>query len=243
MDNTLFMNACNTVIYNAKVEDSIGTLSEKTIHAVIKHYLCSDTSYHEIKVNNYYADIFVDNSVIEIQSRNFDKLRNKLDLFLTMYPVTVVYPIPYEKWLRWINDETGEISPPRKSPKKGTPYMIFQELYRIKTYLTNDNLRLKILLINVEEYRYLNGWSKDKKKGSKRCDGLPLELIDEITITNIKEFDKLIPKNLPDEFTTKDFKKASGLSVRGATTAVHVLHYIGSIKRIGKERNAYIYTK
>ncbi len=243
MDQILFHKACNEVIHNVKIEDGIGTLSEKTIHAVIKQYLCSDNTYHEIKIHNYYADIFMDNQIIEIQTRNFDKLRSKLDVFLKEYPVTIVYPIPYYKWLRWINNETGEISAPRKSPKKGTPYMIFPELYKIKSYINHENLRLQILLINVEEYRYLNGWSKDKKKGSSRCDGIPLELIEDITITSNEEYKKLIPNALPEEFTTKDFKKFSALSTNGATTAVNILHHIGVIRRIGKKGRAYLYSR
>lgn len=245
MDNQLlvqFDTACNKVIHNTRTEEGIGTLSEKTIHAVIKHYLCPDTSLHERKIYNYYADVFMEPSIIEIQTRNFGNLRKKLDVFLPDYPVTIVYPIPYEKWLRWINEETGEISAPRKSPKKGTPYMVFPELYRIKSYLTHENFRLKIILLNVEEYRYLNGWSKDKKKGSVRCDGIPLQLIDDISINSLEEFKKLLPSNLPDEFTTKDFKKASGLSVNGAGIAVNILHHIGCIKRIGKDKRAYLYT-
>ena len=231
------------MIHNIKIEDGIGTLSEKTIHAVTKQYLCPDTSCHEIKVKNYYADIFIDNQIIEIQTRNFDKLRSKLDLFLKEYPVTIVYPIPYKKWLRWINNETGEISAPRKSPKKGTPYMIFPELYKIKSYISHENLRLQILLMNVEEYRYLNGWSKDKKKGSSRCDGIPLELIEDIKIFTKEDFVKLIPQDLPVEFTTKDFKKSTGLSVKDASTAVHVLNHIGVIHRIGKKERSYLYTR
>lgn len=240
---TKFHNACDRVIHNTKIEDGIGTLSEKTIHAVLKHYLCPDISCHEVKVHNFYADILLDSSIIEIQTRNFNTLRRKLDVFLPEFPVTIVYPIPYQKWLRWIDEETGEVSLPRKSPKRGTPYMVFPELYRIKSYLVHENFRLRIVLMDVEEYRYLNGWSKDRKKGSERCDGIPVELIEEITIEDVKDFSKLIPEGLPEEFTVKDYKKATGLSQNAAGTAVHVLNYVGRIKQIGKLGKAFLYTK
>lgn len=45
-------------------------------------------------------------------------MRRKLDAFLKIYPVTIVYPIPHVKWLSWIDEESGEMSPKRKSPKK-----------------------------------------------------------------------------------------------------------------------------
>ena len=103
--------------------------------------------------------------ILEIQTRSFDRLREKLDRFLPLCPVTIVYPIPHEKRLIWIDEETGELSSPRKSPLTGNPYMAFKELYRIRKYLLRDGLHLKLVLLDMEEYRLLNGWSRDKKKG------------------------------------------------------------------------------
>ena len=48
--------------------------------------------------------------------------------------------------------------------------MAFKELYKIRPFLKNENLRFRFALIDMEEYRLLNGWSKDKKKGSERYD-------------------------------------------------------------------------
>jgi hypothetical protein len=37
--------------------NGIGTLAEKTVHAVLKHYLVPKEQCHEIKCNGYVADI------------------------------------------------------------------------------------------------------------------------------------------------------------------------------------------
>lgn len=243
MNQLLFQEACDKVIDNVREGSGIGTLGEKTIHAVLKNYFSPDTSCHEIKINNYYADIVNETGIIEIQTRNFDKLRRKLEVFLELKPVTIVYPIPYIKWLRWVNQDTGEISSPRKSPKSGSPYMIAAELYKVKNYLLHPNLRIHILLINLEEYRFLNGWSKDKKKGSSRCDRIPTQLINEIIINNPQEYEKLIPPALIENFTTSDYKKASGLHQRDACTALNILNYVGVVHRTGKKGQAYLYSR
>lgn len=243
MNQVLFQQAIDKVIDHEKISMGIGTLSEKTVHAVLKNYFAEDQSCQEIKIGNYYADIAMDHKIIEIQTRQFNLLKGKLNLFLTLKPVTIVYPIPYIKWLRWINQDTGEISTARKSPKKGTPYMIFPELYKIKDYLLNPNLTLHIVLMDMEEYRFLNGWSKDKKKGSTRSDRIPLELIDELIIENVEDYKKLIPGNLIENFTTKDFKKVTKLSQKNAVTALNVLHYVGAVTRVGKKGNAYLYSR
>ncbi|MBB5196227.1 hypothetical protein [Anaerocolumna cellulosilytica] len=243
MNRKLFLQACEKVMDNTPEYNSIGTLSEKTVHAVLKNYLAADETCHEVKIDNYYADIFCDKGILEIQTRNFDKLRKKLDVFLKNYSVTIVYPIAYKKWLRWINEESGEISPPRKSPKTGTPYMIFPELYKIKSYLLHPNLHLQLVLIDIEEYRYLNGWSKDKKKGSERCDGIPTDLVQEIYIDIPLDYLQLIPDTLGDTFTSRDYKIASKLSQNHASTALNILYHVGAVKRIGKDKRAYLYSR
>ena len=243
MDKQLFDQVCDLVIGQRQGMNGIGTLSEKTVHSVLKNYLSPDCLNHEIKVGGFVADICTGSEIIEIQTRNFDKLRRKLRSYLAFSPVTVVYPIPYIKWIRWVNPQTGEISPPRKSPKLGNPYSIFPELYRIKDTLNHPNLRFNIILMNLEEYRFLDGWSADKKKGSTRCDRIPTELVKEIIISASEDYQILIPEQLTKEFTSKDFKKASGLPMHHAQTALNVLHHIGAVERIGKKGNSFIYIR
>lgn len=238
-----FNNACDTIIYSQRCENGIGTLSEKTIHAVLKKYIEPDDSYHEIKIGRYYADIKKGSEIFEIQTRSFNKLRNKLDEFLKNYDVTIVFPIAYIKFLRWIDEATGEISAPRKSPKRGVPQSVFFELYKIKPFLDNPRLHLRIIMFNTEEYRFLNGYSKDKKKGSSRCDSLPTALIMDEPVMTISDYNKLIPAGLPDEFTVKDFARAAKITQGIAQNSVNVLNHLNVIKRIGKKGNAFIYSR
>jgi hypothetical protein len=243
MDKQLFLQVCDEVIGQRQGMNGIGTLGEKTVHSVLKSYYSPDDINHEIKVGGFVADICTGNEIIEIQTRNFDKLRRKLNAFLAFAPVTIVYPIPNTKWIRWVNPQTGEISPPRKSPKKGTPYSIFPELYKIKDFLINPNLNIKIVMIDLEEYKFLDGWSQDKKKGSTRCDRIPIELVNEIMISSSNDYQLLIPTLLGEEFTSKDYKKASGVPLHIAQTALNILHYVGAVDRIGKKGKSYLYMR
>jgi hypothetical protein len=243
MDKLLFQKVCDEVIGQQQGLNGIGTLGEKTVHSVLKNYISPDSINHEIRVGGFVADICTGQEIIEIQTRNFNKLRRKLSAFLTFAPVTVVYPIPNTKWIRWVNPQTGEISPPRKSPKTGTPYSIFPELYRIKDFLLEPNFRLQIIMLNLEEYKILDGWSKDKKKGSTRCDRIPTELIEEFHIGKPSDYLQLIPETLGKEFTSKDYKKASGIPLGASQTALNILYYVGAIDRIGKKGNSFIYQR
>ena len=219
----------------------IGTLSEKTVHAILKNYYEPDEDRQEIPIENYVADIYSDGEIIEIQTRQFNKLRDKLQTFLSLYPVTVVYPIPREKWLIWIDEESGELSKKRKSPAKGNPYVAFAELYKSKMYLKDYNLRLRLVLIDMEEYRLLNGWSKDKKKGSTRYDRIPTQLVEEVEINCPEDYMQFVPYELEDDFTTKDFAKAAHIPVNLAQTVLNILFFVGTVERVGKQGRAYLY--
>ncbi len=219
----------------------IGTLGEKTVHAILKNYYEPDEDHQEIPIDRFVADIFSNEAIIEIQTRNFNKLREKLNTFLPLYPVTVVYPMPRYKWLVWIDEETGAMSTKHKSPKKGNPYEAFAELIKIKMFLKHPNLRLRLAMLDMEEYRLLNGWSRDKKRGSSRYDRIPIEFVEEIEINCPQDYMQLIPIELGDRFTSAAFAKAAHLSRPLAQTVLNILYEVGVITRIGKEGRMYLY--
>lgn len=242
IDREAFEAARKKVIGVDRKRSGIGTLSEKTVHAILKNYYEPDEEKQEIPIENYVADIFSDGEIMEIQTRQFNKMRNKLSAFLPLYPVTIVYPIPREKWIIWIDEESGELSQKRKSPAKGNVYLAFIELYKIKMYLKNPNLRVKLVLMDMEEYKLLNGWSRDKKKGSSRYDRIPTELVEEVDITRIEDYMQFVPYDLEEEFTSKEFAKAAHIPVKLAQTVLNILYDLGTVTRTGKKGREYLYT-
>lgn len=243
MDQLLFKQTCDKIIGNAVNAGGIGTLGEKTLHAVLKNYYAPDETCHEVKISGFVADIAAEDYIIEIQTRQFDKLRKKLPRFLEQSDVTIVYPVARTKWLLWIDEETGAVTKRRKSPKIGQPYDILYELHKIKNLLCHPRLTLCIALIDLEEYRTLNGWSTDKKRGSTRYDRIPVALAGEVTIGCPADYGQLIPAALPGEFTSQEYKKAAGLSLSAAQIALNVLFSVGAVVRTGKRGNAYVYQR
>lgn len=242
MDRQAFESACEKIVAKERERNGIGTLSEKTVHAVIKNYMEPDETKHEIKVGSFVADILNDEGIIEIQTAHFNVMRRKLDAFLPEHKVTIVYPVPAVKYLSWIDVDTGEVTGRRKSPKRGSAYEVFRELYKIKSYLSNPNLRILVLLIDLEESRLLNGWSQDKKKGSVRYDRIPTGLVDEVLIERVEDYRMLVPVELGDSFTTRTYAKATKLPLAQAQTALHIMNYLNVVMRTGKEGRAYLYS-
>lgn len=236
-----FEEAKSKILGAERERKGIGTLSEKTVHAILKNYYAPDISMQEIPVENYVADIFTGTEIMEIQTRNFNVMRKKLETFLPLYPVTIVYPVPNQKWLFWIDEETGEISKKRKSPVTANVYALFKELYKIKSFLKDSNLHIRLVLMDMEEYRLLNGWSKDRKKGSERFDRIPTKLVEEMTIDCDRDYLQFLPYDLPESFTSQDFAKQVHIKIGLAQTSLNLLYFMGVVERIGKKGRSYLY--
>ena len=241
MDKQLFYDACEKIIGKARSDKGIGTLGEKTLHAVLKNYYEPHEDNQEIKVGRFFADIVGEQGVIEIQTRNFGSLLEKLDNFLEFCDVTVVYPLPALKYVAWLDMDTGEIGKKHRSPKKCRIYDAFQEIIRIKYALDNPRFHLVLCFLEIDEIRYLNGWSENKKRGSSRCDRIPKDIIEEVRFDCVQDYRKFLPEGLPEEFTSAHYAKACKINRQLASSGLNILNYLGLVERIGKKGNSYIY--
>lgn len=221
----------------------IGTYKEKRLHALLKQFYAPDEARFEVRLSDemltsqyaeltdaatrrardrYVADIMTDEGdIIEIQTGGFYPLVKKLHFYLcaTQCRVTLVHPIAAVKHLRWMDPETGEISPPHKSPKRGRAKDVAKELYWILPYLAEERFRLVLPLIEVEEIRLQNGWGNGGKRGSERYDRFAMALCDEIIFASPEDYAAVFlppPDVLPAPFTAAEYAKATG--IRGKTT-------------------------
>lgn len=243
MDAEKFERARQTALERTKGESGIGTLSEKALHATLKAYYEPDAESREIALGSFVADIVGEDGIIEIQTRGFERLRGKLDAFLEFTHVTVVYPIVKQRWLCWIDPETGEISPKKKSPKKEIPFDVFPELYMIKKQLCHPNFTLRLAVLESTDYRYLDGYGEQRKIRSTRGERVPDALLEEIELHGAADYLELLPDDLEEPFTTKTLAKAVKRRVSDAQAAVNVLYTLDVLERVGKEKNAYLYKR
>lgn len=236
-----FQEACNQAALQEHQKTSIGTYGEKSVHATLKRYFQPDTHFHEQPVAGYIADICFGDEIYEIQTAHFYSLRKKLDAFLKEYQVTVVYPIPYMKWICWTDPDTGEVKERRRSPKKGRLQHIFPEIYRLRAYLRHPNLRFCIMLLDMEECRLLDGHGAERKKHSTKYDRIPTRLEQELWLRQPSDYRQLLPEGLPEEFTAREFAKAARIPLKTAQTGLLLLTELGIVNRIGKAERSYLY--
>ena len=190
----------------------IGILGEKTLHATLKLWLDDDPTHHEVPLpQGSVADIFDGERITEIQTANFSVFRKKLEKLLDNYPVTVVHPLVRVKWVSWINPETGEVTKPRRSGRKGSFTDAGKQLIYILPLLGHPNLTIKLVLLDVEEQRLLDGWGNGGKRGSHRAERLPLALGEQVVLHDAADYAMLLPPDLPVPFTAAQFGKAARL--------------------------------
>lgn len=222
----------------------IGMQKEKTVHAILKNTKDPDPAHQEVHLGNFIADIYDGEQVIEIQSGNFGTMWNKLRAFLPICPVTIVYPIPHIKYITWVDPETGELVKRNKSTHRGTFYHAFKEMGKIRELLPDPNLTINPMLLEIEEYRLLDGWSHDRKRGSHRYDRVPTGIYDEMLLYDPCDYAVFIPESLRDcDFTSKDLAQAVGIKEKSISYSniLLTLTTLGVVERIGKMGRSYLY--
>lgn len=229
----------------AEEGEGIGRLSERTLHSTLKFWLQPHAAFHEIDVGGAVADIFDGKTVTEVQTVGLYPLKKKLPKLLSRYPVTVVVPLPHRKWVCWIDPETGERSESHRSPKTGKPWDLLPELFWLTELWktpTAHPLTVRLLLVDMEEYRLQDGWGNDGKRGSHRADRLPLAVAAEIALCSFADIPALLPP-LPDTFTAAELGRALGRRGRTLWRAVRCLEESGAVVRLPKEGRAVLYRK
>ena len=239
MDESTFAAACRAVETVGRADQGVGTLGEKTLHMVLKRMIEPDMSRHEVKLGSYVADILNERGVFEVQTRSMHKLKPKLAALLPYYPVTVVAPVIETKWLLTMDPETGELHDRRKSPKRGRAADMLPDLVYLKPLLHDPNLSFLLVRLEGEQLRMRTA---DRRRPVTPLEFAPTRFLGTIRLKTPADYAALLPPDLPEGFTARALGKALGLPAGQSSAAAGVLSHMRAIRRIGREKNAYLYT-
>ena len=133
--------------------------------------------------------------------------------------------------MSWVAPETGEITKPRRSGRRGRFSDAGKQLIYLLPLLGHPNLTVTLVMLDVEEQRLLDGWGDGGKRGSHRAERLPLALGETVTLTAPADYKALLPSELPAPFTAADFGKATRLQGRNLHGTLKVLVTLGILRR------------
>ena len=227
------------VLHHASLRQP-STVFEKSLHAALKAWYTRPGDRLEARVSDYVIDIVRDGVLIEIQTRNFAAIKPKLTRLIENHPVRLVYPVAQEKWIIRQTTSSVPISR-RKSPKKGCPFDIFNEMTSLSGLVPHNNLTIEVLLTRQEEILRDDGRGSWRRHGWSIHDRRLLEVLSSITLQSADDFSGLLPAGLPQPFTNHELAAALHRRVTLARRMTYTLCKIGCIEMVGKAGNARLY--
>lgn len=196
----------------------------------------------EAPVDDYIVDIARDDLLIEIQTRHFAAIKNKLANLLTSHAVMLAHPIAQARWLVTYDSE-GRLIKRRKSPKRGHITHLFSELvYLPDDLLSHPRFSVCALMTHDEEIRVDDQQGSWRRRGISIRDRRLLEIVATHHFHAAADYRALLPDTLGAEFTTQGLADALGQPRRIAQQMAYCLHRMGIIVRTAKRGNAHVYT-
>lgn len=240
-DNERFEMIKNRILNVSRGNTGIGSLSEKSVHAVLKSYYAPNDDMIEVAINGFVADVCFDRNIYEIQTRQFYTMKRKLDAFLPEFDVTIVYPLPVKKTILRVDPDSGHITSRRVSPRKPGIYDVFYELYGIRDYLKNRHLHIKITSLEIEDIRFTGLTEQHGRRKRPLSDLVPVRILDETDIMDIRDMMMFVPPQLNEEFTCSEFARAAGIGTELARYVTGLLRITGILERNGRKGREYLY--
>ncbi len=218
-------------------------MGEKSLHNQIKNWYSKPGDQLEVSLNKYIIDIIRDELFIEIQTRNFSAIKEKLNHLLKDHKIRLIYPISLLKWIVRINRDGETVKSRRRSPKKGRLEDLFNELVYIPKLLSNPNFEIEVLFIHSEDIFLDDGKGSWRRKRWSLSDRRLLKVISSQIIKTPKNFQGIITDPIEDGFTTRQLAKQKKLPINLARKTVYCMRKMGLIKETGKKGRSPEYSK
>lgn len=217
----------------------IGTLTEQSLHAGLKRWLAKPGDAFEQRIDGYQIDIVRGSLLIEIQTANFGALKTKLSRLLENHKVVLVHPIAQDKWIVRKNKRGKQLSR-RKSPKHGRIENLFDELLYIPHLAAHPNFSCMAVFTQQEEIWQDDGAGSWRRKHWSIADRRLLEVTGSHRFRNLKDYLRLLPRELQSPFTHKQMAQAMGIPIWQSTRLSYCMRKMGALESVGKQGQALL---
>lgn len=220
---------------------NIGLENESALHAGLKAYLAQPDDLLESPVGGYVVDIVRGDLLIEVQTRHFGLIRAKLQALLADHPVELVYPVAAAKWIVQLDPADGHELGRRRSPKRGQPADLFDELVRLPTLLDHPNLTIVVAMTQEEDVRCADGQGSWRRRGVSLVERRLLGVDRLVRFRGRADLLALLPTDLEQPFTARSLARQMGVRLPQAQRAAYCLRKLGLATRAGMAGRAPLY--
>ena len=219
----------------------ISTWNEGPLHAALKVWYAQPGDAFEVPVDGFVIDIVRGELLVEIQTRGFTALKDKLAKLTHTHPVRLVYPIAREKWIVKVADDGERQLSRRKSPKRGVVEQIFDELVSIPHLLAHPNFTFEALFIQEEEVRRHDARRGWRRKGWVTQERRLIKVVERQCFRSPEDVRALIPAALAEPFTSADLAPLIPGGRRRAYRMIYCLRAMHLLTQVGKRGRAALY--
>ncbi|MBM3291964.1 hypothetical protein FJY84_04730 [Candidatus Bathyarchaeota archaeon] len=212
-------------------------MPENELHQQLKEWYSKPGDLLEGDVWGYRADIIRNDLIIEIQTGNFQQIKDKIDRLSKGFKIRIIYPIPYRCWL--IKDNNG-IKVRKISSKIGRVEEVFNELIYCPNLILNPNFSLEVLLVNIEEDRIIK-WKGRQRIRYKTKQRRLIDVLSSQVYSKPSDFFSFLPHGLTTAFTARELSKQLNIRITLARRMVYTLVKIGVLDEVGFVARAKLY--
>ena len=230
-------------IESPNARHQIGVLNERPLHAALKKQYAQPNDRFEVPVDGFLVDIVRGDLLVEIQTRNFAAVKQKLTSLVAQHPVRLVYPIAQEKWILKLAEDGQSHLSRRKSPKRGTLEDVFEELVSFPQLLSHPNFAVEVVFTYEEEIRWYDRTRSWRRRRWVTHERRLLQIVAQRLLKTPADLYALIPFSLAEPFTTHDLAMTMDRPRRLAQKMVYCLRLMGSITPAGRRGNTVLYTR
>ncbi|MDR0583362.1 MAG: hypothetical protein LBG57_03320 [Treponema sp.] len=219
----------------------IGTRRESGLHRILKFRYAGPEGQTEVEAGGYVADgLSAEGEFIEIQTSSFAPLRQKARALALRGGLRIIYPVIVAKYIE-VLDKRKKPMYRRKSPRRGSPWDLFNALLYAPELPLIPGLRIELALVDVTEKRICDGKGSRRRKGQSILGRELSAWHESITLQSLKDYLRFVPFKGDEEFTSSLLSERAGIDTSTAQKTLNVLHKLKLVERIGKKGNFLVY--
>ncbi|MDR3145612.1 MAG: hypothetical protein LBU21_04985, partial [Treponema sp.] len=177
---------------------------------------------------------------VEIQTGSFGPLRDKVKKLLLLHPVRIVHPVIITTYIETY-DTKALLLRRRKSPRRGSPWDLFNSLLYAPELPLLRGLSVELALIDALERRVQDGKGSWRRRGISIAGRELREWHGSIVLKKPGDYRRFIPAARDGVLTARSLAESAGISGTLARKTLYVLGKMGLVERTGKLGRFYSY--
>ena len=225
----------------SKTKTTIGTRKESSLHRSLKFRYSGEDGETESLTGDYVCDACTaKGELIEVQTGSLGPLREKVGILCQNHRVRIIHPIIAQKQIE-LCDADGKFLRRRKSPKKGSPWDLFNALVYAPELPLLGNLTIELAVVDIVEKRIADGSGSWRRKGIRIADRSLGAWHHSVVLKKPKDYFQFIQFKKNERFTVRDLGEKAGIDEGLARKTLYTLTRMGLVERLGKQGRFYIY--